>query len=218
MPAKRKEINVGDKFNHLTIVSEIEPYILQSRNMKVRKFLCKCICNNEIKITISNLISGSTKSCGCMKTHYVRQGSIIHELSKSPEYHSWRAMKARCLNSNHHAYYNYGGRGITIHQEWIESFQKFYNDMGNRPTLEHTLDRIDNNGNYEPNNCKWSTKVEQCKNRRIGIRKLNHIEMVDIINKFNSKQSTVYKLADEYSVTRKTIYNIINKRKEVQLV
>jgi hypothetical protein len=83
----------------------------------------------------------------------------------SPEYISWMMMKARCLNPNHKAYPDYGGRGITICQEWVDSFNQFYRDMGSRPT-DTTLDRRDGNGNYEPSNCQWSTRDVQSWNRR----------------------------------------------------
>lgn len=86
--------------------------------------------------------------------------------SKSIELRSWESMKARCLNKNNQAYSRYGGRGITICKRWLDSFQNFLKDMGNKPTQEHTLDRINNDGNYEISNCRWATPLEQSWNSR----------------------------------------------------
>lgn len=164
MPAKKRIIKNGEKFNHLTIEKEIEPYINPSSKQEVRKFLCKCECGNTTNVTLPNLIS--TLSCGCMRKKISRDVNIRHNMCKSPEYRSWRAMKARCLNSNHYSFKNYGGRGIKIHKLWIDSFEIFIDDMGKRPTLNHTLDRIDNDGNYEPNNCRWATYKQQAQNKK----------------------------------------------------
>lgn len=90
----------------------------------------------------------------------------LHGMIKTSEYNSWTCMKQRCYNKKHMAYSQYGGRGITVCDKWRNSFLAFYRDMGDKPSSRHSLDRIDNNGNYEPSNCKWSTYEEQQHNTR----------------------------------------------------
>lgn len=128
-------------------------------------WLCKCDCGNLVEATNSGLVAKNKTSCGCL---YLETHST-HGMTNSPEFISWSSMKARCNNENGAAWRNYGGRGISICQRW-ESFEAFYEDMGPRPSLKHTLDRIDNDGDYEPSNCKWSTPKEQHNNTRQNVQ------------------------------------------------
>lgn len=143
----------GKVFGRLTALSFI----------KGGKWLCQCECGRETAIWTSSLIKGLTKSCGC--TWHAVSGRKTHGLTESAEYKVWCGVKRRCLNKNEKAYKRYGARGITICDRWKDSFENFLADMGQRPSAAHEIDRIDNDGNYEPCNCRWLEKAKQAQNR-----------------------------------------------------
>ena len=128
--------------------------------------LCLCTCGKTVSVYRSNLISGTTRSCGCMAREISAALRTRHGCSHLPEYGIWVKMRHRCHNEESVDYSRYGGRGITVCSRWLKSFSNFYEDMGPRPSPLHSIERTDNDRGYTPRNCKWSTVGEQSRNRR----------------------------------------------------
>jgi len=128
------------------------------------KYLCRCDCGKEKEIHTSGLVGGRSLSCGCLASELTSERSKTHGMSHTSEYRIWAAIKRRCVLKTCKEYPRYGGRGIKVSQEW-HNFSAFINDMGRRPSPDLEIDRINNDGNYEPTNCRWATVTENARNR-----------------------------------------------------
>lgn len=151
----------GTKYGRLTLIS-----ILPDRSADNHIVgAWKCDCGETKNIAVSRVRTSITKSCGCMQIEIARDSHTIHGMKGTPEYFSWGSMKDRCLNQKSKDFDRYGARGISIHPDWIDSFESFYSYMGPRP-MGMTLERCDTMGNYVPGNVKWANAVDQACNRR----------------------------------------------------
>ncbi len=132
-------------------------------------WVCRCSCGEVRSVNASMLNNGRSLSCGCLQAEQVAERNTKHGHYGTRVYGSWHAMSGRCRNPSHRHWKHYGGRGITVTDRWLE-FPNFLADMGEPPSPKHSLDRIDNNGNYEPGNCRWATPLQQQSNRRNNVR------------------------------------------------
>lgn len=162
----------GNRFGRLTVLS-FDSFAVNHNG----KWLCVCDCGKNKIVYSNNLRRGLSLSCGCLNKERTSQSSMTHGQSKpkqwTPEYSIWAGMIQRCTNACARNYADYQGRGIAVCDRW-RSFENFFSDMGKRPTENHSLDRINNDGNYEPGNCRWATRLQQAQNKRS-----NHIVIVN---------------------------------------
>jgi hypothetical protein len=157
----------GQNFGRLKVISEDDPYVQPNGRIRFMwKVLCEC--GNEFSARGESLRIGETKSCGCFRVDVVSARRMRHGQTGSKEYRIWNNMKNRCLNPRIRSYQNYGARGITVCERWLESFENFYNDMGPCPD-GMSLEREKNDQGYSPANCVWATKLEQSRNRRSNV-------------------------------------------------
>lgn len=129
-------------------------------------WICTCSCGIVKQVSGCHLVSGNSTNCGCSKPKGNASVRYKHGLTGTAEHKIWMSMRSRCSNPNNNHYHLYGGRGIFVCERWKNSFSFFLEDMGKRPSSQHSIDRIDTNGNYEPGNCRWATDKEQMRNTR----------------------------------------------------
>ncbi len=157
----RHEAMVGEEFGRWAVLS----YAHQDKHFR-DIYLCRCSCGKE-KLTAGGLLrSGRSKSCGCLHRERLTARITRHGKSHTREYQVWSTMKTRCNAPGSAKYYMYGARGIKVCQRWENSFSAFSEDMGPRPTPQHSIDRIDNSCGYSPDNCRWATNSQQQRNMR----------------------------------------------------
>lgn len=162
-PAMPESEFIGKRNGRLVCIREAS-----RKSKNVRRFLFRCDCGKEKEIILGSFRSGRVNSCGCISVENIRAvtAKMARHLGAKTEYRTWAAMRSRCADPNNQSYALYGERGITVCNRWNDSFAHFLEDMGLRPSAKHSLDRIDNDGPYSPENCRWTTHDVQMRNQR----------------------------------------------------
>lgn len=156
--AKHFQNLTGRQLDRLTVLG------FKGREHKHSYWWCRCECGVITSANTNSLNRGTIKSCGCLKTDRISALNRTHGQSKTPVYRAWAHMLTRCYNPKGNRFQRYGGRGIAVCDRWRESFENFYEDMGDPPSSDHSLDRIDNDKDYSKSNCQWATRAQQMNN------------------------------------------------------
>lgn len=203
----RSLVSPGDRFGRLVVLHSLP------NSCGFRWAMCICDCGQESAAQNSRLLKGRKKSCGCQKYIGLRVSKATHgEAShgrQSAEYIVWGAMKSRCLTPEHADYSNYGARGISVCDEWIRSFGAFLSDMGRRPTSRHTLDRIDNERGYQPDNCRWATYSMQNRNTRGTVLDEDRVKLLRQV--YQSGKFRQWEVAEQFGISRGTVSDVTRR-------
>lgn len=192
--------NIGKKYGRLLITGSFR------KNKTAVMYETLCDCGNKGVSSITVLKKGIVVSCGCFKREYMASKKTTHNMSNHPLYWTWVQMRSRCNNKRNLHYKNYGGRGIKVCERW-DDFTLFLVDVGERPSGEYSLDRIDNNGNYEPGNVRWATRKEQLNNTRRNT--LNKIVGI------GCKKQPIKEWIKEYAIPEATYYSRVFRGEDI---
>ena len=206
---------LGKQFGRLTVIERTDDYV-SPKGVHASRWLCKCSCEkNTIKaVTTGCLTSGNTKSCGCLCADTIKKFSTKHKQSKKRLYDVFYDMKGRCYSKKFKGYNSYGGRGIKVCNEWLNDFMAFHDwayangykeEVLPNGRNKWTLDRINVNGDYCPENCRWITVQEQAFNRR-----------ENRLITYNGKTQTITEWSKELKIHRNTLYNRINSNYSIE--
>lgn len=166
---------------------------------------CACDCGNVVPIRVDHLTGGRVQSCGCVRKEQASKMNASHGMSKTSEYKIWKLIKDRCYNPKTPNYERYGGKGITVSDEWRESFEAFYRDMGPRPSLLHSVDRMDGTKGYYKGNCRWATDIEQANNMSTNIHYT-----------FDGERKTLADWCREFDINYKAMHALLTRGVEFE--
>lgn len=182
---------------------------LYTEKGKSSTWLCECECGNTTEVVLSSLRNGNTQSCGCLQKERARN-NVTHNRTKTSEYYAWSNMIQRCTNKNNPEYKNYGARGITVCDKWKNSFEKFLEDMGEKPLRGLSLDRIDNNKGYFKENCRWTTGYTQAVNQRNKKNKTTGIKNISYSKRDDLYYVSITRKAKRYRKCFKELEDAVN--------
>lgn len=194
LPPRVKDLR-GREFGKLSVVK----YVGRPPNSRHHYWACVCQCGRRVESSGCNLVTGHVSRCRKCATAHINKCNTRHGLSKTKEHSAWRGMLGRCHNPSNKRFSYYGGRGIKVCERWRNSFEDFYSDMGPAPSKLHSIDRIDNERGYSPENCRWATKSQQARN----IRQTQFLE-------FNGETMSLPDWADKLKIKHETLRYRIN--------